>query len=90
MVKTFKKGLLAVVLAFVALFALASCVLPQQPTTDPTKDAQTALDTFTGKVTFANSEAVTTSFNLPISGKQSEFNIPISWTSSNEEVIAVD
>ena len=89
MVKTFKKGLLAVVLAFVALFALASCVLPQQPTTDPTKDAQTALDTFTGKVTFANSEAVTTSFNLPISGKQSEFNIPISWTSSNEEVIAV-
>ena len=93
MVKTLRKGFLAVVLAVVSLFALASCVLPgtgtQNPTTDPTKDAQTALNEFTANVTFANAEAVTTSFNLPIAGKKSGFNIPISWTSSNEAVIAV-
>ena len=93
MVKTLRKLFLAVVLAVVSLFALASCVLPgtgtQTPTTDPTKDAQTALNEFTANVTFANAEAVTTSFNLPIAGKKSGFNIPISWTSSNEAVIAV-
>mgnify|MGYP003293429865 CR=1 FL=1 len=39
MVKTFRKGFLAVVLAFVALFALASCVLPT-PTPTPTPNSK--------------------------------------------------
>ena len=91
MFKTLRKGFLAVVLAVVALFTLASCVIggTQQPTEDPTNKAQAALNEFTANVTFANAEAVTTSFNLPIAGKKGGFDIPISWTSSNEEVIAV-
>ena len=92
MVKTLRKGFLALVLAVAALFTLASCVLgggTTTPETDPTKDAQTALNEFTANVTFANAEAVTTSFNLPIAGKKSGFNIPISWTSSDDAVIAV-
>ena len=75
-----------------ALFALASCVLPTPtptPTPDKTQEAQTALNEFTANVTFGNTDAVTTSFNLPISGKKGGFNIPITWTSSNEEVISI-
>ena len=97
MVKTLKKGFLAIVLAFVALFALASCVIgggttpdqPDQPENDPTKEAQTALNDFTANVTFGNTDAVTTSFNLPIAGKKGGFNIPITWTSSNDDIITV-
>jgi hypothetical protein len=92
MVKTLRKGFLAVVLAVAALFTLASCVLggtTPTPTPDPTQDAQTALNDFTANVTFGNTDAVTTSFNLPIAGKKGGFNIPISWSSSNEEVIAI-
>ena len=85
MVKTLRKSFLAIVLAVVALFAFASCGGDK---TDPTKDAQKALDEFTANVTFAETE-VTTSFNLPAAGKKGGYNIPIEWTSSNTDVIAV-
>jgi hypothetical protein len=61
MVKTLRKGFLAVVLAVVALFTLASCVIGgnQQPTEDPTNKAQAALNEFTANVTFGNTDAYT-------------------------------
>lgn len=83
--KTLRKSFLAIVLAVVALFTFASC---GEEKTDPTKDAQKALDEFTANVTFAEAE-VTTSFNLPAAGKKGGYTIPIEWTSSNTDVIAV-
>ena len=91
MLKTIKKSFLAVVLAVATLFALTSCVITGggQTTTDPTLDAQAALSEFTEQVTFANTAEVTTSFNLPAAGKKGNYQIPITWTSNNEAVIAV-
>ena len=91
MLKTIKKSFLAVVLAVATLFALTSCVITGggQTTTDPTLDAQAALSEFTEQVTFANTAEVTTSFNLPAAGKKGSYQIPITWTSNNEAVIAV-
>ena len=91
MLKTIKKSFLAVVLAVATLFALTSCVITGggQTTTDPTLDAQAALSEFTEQVTFANTAEVTTSFNLPAAGKKGSYQIPITWTSSNEAVIAI-
>ena len=91
MLKTIKKSFLAVVLAVATLFALTSCVITGggQTTTDPTLDAQAALSEFTEQVTFANTAEVTTSFNLPAAGKKGNYQIPITWTSSNEAVIAI-
>ena len=91
MLKTIKKSFLAVVLAVATLFALTSCVITGggQTTTDPTLDAQAALSEFTEQVTFANTAEVTTSFNLPAAGKKGSYQIPITWTSNNEAVIAI-
>ncbi len=96
MLKTIKKSLLAVVLTFAALFTLASCNIfgnsgngSGTTTTDPTLDAQTALNEFTAQVTFADMSAVTSDFNLVISGKKNSYTIPITWTSSNSDVIAI-
>ena len=91
MLKTIKKSFLAVVLAVATLFVLTSCVITGggQTTTDPTLDAQAALSEFTEQVTFANTAEVTTSFNLPAAGKKGSYQIPITWTSNNEAVIAV-
>ena len=90
MLKTIKKSFLAVVLAVVTLLSLTSCIITGGPTTtDPTLDAQAALNEFTEQVTFANTAEVTTSFNLPAAGKKGNYQIPITWTSNNEAVIAV-
>ena len=90
MLKTIKRSFLAVVLAVVTLFSLTSCIITGGPTTtDPTLDAQAALNEFTEQVTFANTAEVTTSFNLPAAGKKGNYQIPITWTSNNTAVIAV-
>ncbi len=90
MLKTIKKSFLAVVLTVVALFALASCTIFGPSTgTGNTADPQTALNEFTNKVSFANMNEVTTSFNLAIAGKNSGYNIPIVWTTDNAAVINV-
>ena len=82
MIKVIKRSFFFM-MVLVAMFTLASC------NGEAKKAAQAALDEFTEQVTFANTAEVTTSFMLAARGKKGEYNIPISWESSNPDVIKV-
>ncbi|MBQ8292998.1 MAG: hypothetical protein IJX78_04215 [Bacilli bacterium] len=83
MLKTFKKFFLVALTLFAAI-ALVACGGGSAK-----EEAQKVLDEFTQNVTFANTTEVTTSFQLAIKGKKSGYEIPITWESSNPDVIAI-